>query len=165
LTPWRSGNWQKWQSGGANLKEPLRSGRGWRAIRDAAARPGLKSDKVHAEHTRSDFRSLVGRVSDLYTAALATAARMNLRFDHDNGRFEAVSAFPCLFFGKRDFTARSSNAIARQNCFGLILVNLHQCSVASSVRLLKNQPVLEFYSSQNIEVYSEPDGLSKERAE
>jgi len=56
----------------------------------------------------------------------APAASVNLCFDHDNRRLQAICAFARLFFGEGDFAARSSNAIASQNCFGLILVNLHQ---------------------------------------
>ena len=53
------------------------------ALDGAAAGAGLRGDKIHAEHVRSDVRGFIRRVSELDAAGFAAAAGMNLRFHND----------------------------------------------------------------------------------
>ena len=119
---------------------------------DAAAGAGLDGDQVHAQHVAGDVGGFVGGMRELDAAGLAAAAGMDLRLYDNDGRFQAMRAFAGLFLREGNFAARDSDAVAGENRFGLILVNLHR--VSWSVWLGSGQPVLEFFDSQNTEVYS-----------
>ena len=54
------------------------------ALDDAAAGAGLHGDEIHAEHVAGDVGGFVGRARELYAAAFAAAAGVNLRFDDDD---------------------------------------------------------------------------------
>ena len=43
------------------------------------------SDQLHAQHFAGQISSFVHGFGDLYTAALAAASGVDLRFDHDSG--------------------------------------------------------------------------------
>ena len=83
------------------------------------------------EHVAGDVRGFVGRMGELYAAGFAAPTRMNLRFHDDDGRAEPLRGRARLFLGESDFTAGSRDAVASQDRFGLIFVNLHRvpCSV------------------------------------
>ena len=90
------------------------------------AGPVCDGDQIHAEHVRSDFGGFVGRMRELHAARFAAAAGVNLRFHDDDVGLEPLRAFARFFLGEGDFAARSGDAVAREDSFGLVLVNLHQ---------------------------------------
>src|SRR5713101_964756 len=65
--------------------------------------------------------------------AIAAAAGMNLGLDYDHVGFQALRRFARFFLGVSDFAARSGHAVARENRFGLILVNLHRASISARI--------------------------------
>jgi hypothetical protein len=92
----------------------------------AAGGAGLHRDEIDAQHVRSDFRGFVGRVRELDAAGFAATASVNLRFDNDYVGFESGRAFAGFFLGKSHFATRSRDTVARENGFGLILMDLHR---------------------------------------
>src|ERR1044071_674665 len=68
----------------------------------------------------------MGRFGELDAAALAAAARVNLRLYDDDTRAEPFGD-GCRFGSvENDFAARNRDAEAREDGLGLILVNLHR---------------------------------------
>ncbi len=65
-------------------------------------------------------------MGQLDAACFAAAACVNLRLDDDNIGLESVRPFAGLFFRESDLAARSGHAVASEDSFGLVLVNLHQ---------------------------------------
>ena len=63
---------------------------------------------------------------ELYAAAFAAAAGVDLRLDDDDVGLEALRGFAGFFLGEGHFAARSGDAVAREDRLGLILVNLHR---------------------------------------
>jgi hypothetical protein len=57
-----------------------------RPAHDSAFRAGLVRDQFHAQHLSGEVSGFVHRLGDLYATALAAAAGVNLRLDHDAGR-------------------------------------------------------------------------------
>jgi hypothetical protein len=58
-------------------------------------------------------------------AGFAAATGVDLRFDDDDGGAEALSGGAGFFLAEGDFAARSRDAVASENRFRLIFVNLH----------------------------------------
>ena len=108
-----------------------------------------------------DIRGFVRGTSELDAAGFAAAARVDLGFNDHDGRLQTMRRFAGLFLGEGHLTAGSGNAVAREDGFGLILVNLHRgpCSVWPK----SGQPVLEFAHLQNTEVYSEGQSGARTR--
>ena len=107
------------------------------------------SDQLHPEHVAGKIGGFVGRARQLDAAAFAAATGMDLRFDdYDRGmRPKAVGRLARFILGEDNFAAGSSNAIAGEDRFGLVFVNLHRGSVfrstlkqSASIRIL---PALE----------------------
>ncbi len=69
---------------------------------------------------------LVGRLGELDAAALAAAAGVNLRLDDDDAAAEAPRDLAGFGGVERDLAARHRHAVARENRFGLILVDFHE---------------------------------------
>src|ERR1700733_10724384 len=95
------------------------------ALDDAPAGTGLHSDEIHAEHGAGDFGGFVGRMRELYAAGFAAATGMDLRFDDHDRSAQALGGGAGFFLAEGDFAAWSGDAIASENRFRLIFVNLH----------------------------------------
>ena len=95
------------------------------AADDAAFGAGLVRDEGHADHVSRELDGLVRALRQLDAAALAAAARMNLRLDDDHRAAEALGDLAGFGGVGRDFAARHGHAVARQNRFCLILVDFH----------------------------------------
>ena len=95
------------------------------ALDDASAGAGLHGDEIHAEHGAGDVGGFVGRVREFDAAGFTAATGVNLRFDDDDGSAEALSGGAGFFLAEGDFAARSRDAVAGENRFRLIFVNLH----------------------------------------
>ena len=115
------------------------------ALDDAASGTSLRSYELHAEHVAGDVGGFVGGVRQLDAAGFAAPTGVNLRlYDDDVGvRSQAVRGLARFFLAESDFTAWSRDAVTRQNCLRLILVNLHRGSVfrsslkqSASIRIL-----------------------------
>src|SRR6266704_2801849 len=115
------------------------------ALDDAAGGAGLRSDQLHAENVAGEIGGLVGGTRQLHAACFAAAACVNLGFNDDDSdvRPQTVRRFARFFSGEDDFTARSGDAVARQDRLGLVFMNLHRGFVfrlslkqSASVRIL-----------------------------
>jgi hypothetical protein len=95
------------------------------ALDDAAAGAGLHGDEIHAEHGAGDFGGFVGGMRELDATGFASAAGVDLRFDDDDGSAKALGGGAGFFLAESDFAAGSRDAIASENRFRLIFVNLH----------------------------------------
>ena len=98
------------------------------AAHHAPFRPRLVGDQRHAEHLPCQLAGLFHRLGDLDAAALAAAAGVDLRLHHHHLR--AVVHQPArdalgFLDGGGHLAARHRDAILRQNCFCLVLVNFH----------------------------------------
>ena len=74
---------------------------------------------------RASFSASSGDSRELDAAALAAAAGVNLRLDDDDAAAEAAGDVAGFAGVERDFAARHGHAVAREDRFGLILVNFH----------------------------------------
>ena len=122
------------------------------ALDDTACGTSLHGDEIHAEHVAGDFGGLVGGVGELDATGFPAAAGVDLGFDDNDGGVQPLGGFACFFLGEGDFSAGCGDAIARQDRFGLVLVDLH-LSVGSVWPKESGQPMLEFVQLQNTEVY------------
>ena len=102
------------------------------ALHDAAGGAGLRRDELHAQDVAGDVGGLVGGARELDAAGFSAATGVDLRFHDANTRLQALRGFASFFLGESNFAARGSHTIARQNCLGLILMNLHRGSVIRS---------------------------------
>jgi hypothetical protein len=68
-------------------------------------------DERHAEHLLGELLRFVGRLGELDAAALAAAARMDLRLHDDDAATEAAGDLAGFRGGKRHFTARHGHAV------------------------------------------------------
>ena len=82
-------------------------------------------DEHHAEHLGRDLFCFLGRFGELYAAAFAAAAGVDLRFDDDDVGAKLACRRFGLFGCARDDAARNGNAVLFQNGFTLIFVNFH----------------------------------------
>lgn len=62
---------------------------------------------------------------DLDTARLAAAARMDLRFDNDNGGAQLLCVCDCFVDSECRQTVRYVDTELPQNLLGLVLMNVH----------------------------------------
>jgi hypothetical protein len=92
---------------------------------DAPFGAGLMRDERHADHRGRELDGILGALRQLDTAALAAAARVDLRLDDNHGA--AQTAGDVVGFSRRggDFAARHGDAVTRKNGLGLILVDFH----------------------------------------
>ena len=87
---------------------------------------GLIGDQRLAEQLARDRLGLGARLGELDAAGLAAAAGVNLRLDDRNGSAEALGDVVNFFGCERHFPAGDRHAVFREDCFGLVLVNLHE---------------------------------------
>src|SRR5262249_1711243 len=92
---------------------------------DAPFRTGLVRDERHAEHVRRDLLRVLRRSRELDAAALAAAARMNLRLHDDDRSAETPRDVGGLRRAEPDLAARHRHAMLRENRFRLVLVDFH----------------------------------------
>ena len=76
--------------------------------------------------SRGELLGLVGRLGELDAAALAAAAGVDLRLDDDDAAAEPRGDLAGLGGVERDLAARHGHAVAREDRFGLILVDFHE---------------------------------------
>jgi hypothetical protein len=79
---------------------------------------------IHAQHTLCRVACLFWRIAELNAASFAATPDVDLCLD-DNGYAEFAGDSLGLFGGLGDTPRLDRNAIARQNIFRLVLVNLH----------------------------------------
>src|SRR6267154_1926290 len=97
-------------------------------MHDAAFRSCLMRHQLHAQHFAGEFARLFHRLGDFYAAALAASAGMDLRLDYYSRRARTQNFFcGCLslFASGGHHTPRHGDAVLLQDCFSLILVNVH----------------------------------------
>ena len=82
-------------------------------------------DKHLAEKFLCVGADFIHVLCDLDTARLAAAARMDLRFDNDNGGAQLLCVCDCLVDGERRQTVRYVDTELPQNLLGLVLMNIH----------------------------------------
>jgi hypothetical protein len=64
-------------------------------------------------------------VCEFYAAGFAAATSVNLRFDDDDGSAQALGSGAGFVLAEGDFAAGSGDAVAGEDRFRLIFVNLH----------------------------------------
>jgi hypothetical protein len=84
-----------------------------------------------------EIGGFVSRTGELNATGFAAATCVNLRFDDADVGFEALGGFACFFFGEGNFTAGSGDAVAREDRFGLVFVNLHLVSMSDLAVVVK----------------------------
>ena len=88
-------------------------------------RSGLVGDERHPEHFLRDLLGLFRGLHDLDAAALAAAAGVDLRLDHD-GRSETARDGGRVGGREHDFPSRHGHAVFRKDGLGLVLVDFHR---------------------------------------
>ena len=94
-------------------------------LHQAARFAGLARDEGHADHLARERLGFVPRLGELHAAALAAAARVDLRLDDDQAAAKAAGDLARFDRRERHFPARHGNAVTREDRFGLVLVNSH----------------------------------------
>ncbi len=89
-------------------------------------RAGLVGDQLHAENSFCVDLDGVEPLGHLHPAALAAAARVNLRLDNRHGAAEALGDLNGVLRRHRHLASRHRDAVLRQDRLGLIFVNLHR---------------------------------------
>ena len=90
------------------------------------------SDELHAENVFGVLFCLRDVLGDLYAAAFAASARMDLRLHHYAGRAareEALADLNCFIESVGNLAPRNGYAILRENVFCLVFVNFHKKSI------------------------------------
>jgi hypothetical protein len=82
-------------------------------------------DELHPEHFGSDLFRFRRGLGELYAAAFAATARVDLSFYNDDVRAELACGCFRLIGRPRDDAAGNRDTIFLQNSFALILVNFH----------------------------------------
>ena len=88
--------------------------------------------QLHAKDLLGVLLGLVARFGQLDPTALATAASVDLRLDHHHavaGSEQLLRRGIGLLEGNGHLPVGHTDAVASKNLFGLILVNLHACSM------------------------------------
>ena len=80
-----------------------------------AFRAGLVRDERHADHLFRQALGFVGRFRQLDAAALAAAARMDLRLHDDDAGAEPLGDGRGIMSGGGDFAARNGHAESRED--------------------------------------------------
>ena len=91
----------------------------------------MRSNQLHAKNVAGNIGGFLCGTRQLYAAAFAAAARVDLRLDHANVGFQTLRGLQCFFLGESDLAAGSGDAITREYCFGLVLVDFHEGFCAS----------------------------------
>ena len=98
---------------------------------NSSGRPGLRGNQGHPENVARNLGGFLGGTRQLDAAAFAAAAGVDLRLDNTNVGFQALRGLQCFFLGESDFAAGSGDAITREYCLGLVLVDFHEGFCAS----------------------------------
>src|SRR5262249_32049005 len=115
----------------------------------------------HQVHTQNMFRvcgGFIGRARQLYAAAFASSTRMNLRLHHHHRRTQPLRHGARLVLLENHFSPRHRYAIFRQNCLGLIFVDLHSCSIGFPKLILNSASI---YARKSALVYLEHRGRAR----
>src|SRR5262249_48344826 len=91
----------------------------------AAFRTRLGRDQIHSDHLLRQVVNIFRRAREFDAAALAAAARVDLRFD-DHGQSQLFGGLFGLADRTRDPAARDLDLETAQQFLTLILVNLHR---------------------------------------
>jgi hypothetical protein len=113
-----------------------------------ADRPGLVRHQLHAEDLAGKLADFVQRLGDLDTSAFATAARVNLGFDHPEIASQGFGCLDRFIDGLTEHPARNGNAEFLQELLTLIFVNFHALSLLE-LRLRSVTNVTKPRSRQN----------------
>ena len=95
------------------------------AAHDPALGPGLRCDERLAEHAVGLGMQLLQRLHQLDAAALAAAAGMDLRLDHEGLAAEGAGMRCGLLRCLGDATFSHRRSISMQQGLGLVFVNVH----------------------------------------
>ena len=87
---------------------------------------GLIGDERLAEQLARDRLGFGAGLGELDAAGLAAAAGMNLRLDDRDRSAEPLGDVVNFFGCERHFPAGDRHAVLGKDCFGLVLVNLHE---------------------------------------
>ena len=90
-----------------------------------AFRAGLVRDQLHAHDLVRVILHLLERFRDLHAAALAAAARMNLRLDDPDRTTELLGGLHGFIDAHARNAARNGNAVLPQDFFTLVLMDFH----------------------------------------
>src|SRR5262249_49299323 len=93
---------------------------------------GLRRDELHAEDLAHRIARGVLSPGDFDTAALAAAAGVDLRLDHDHGAIEPADGGVGLLDGHRGDARGHGHAVLPQDVFALVFVNFHSLSASTS---------------------------------
>jgi hypothetical protein len=110
-----------------------------------AFRAGLVRDQLHTQHAAGDLAGFFGGVGDLHPAALAAPAGVDLRLHHHRLRAGSEQVFGGVlrrFAGGHHLAAGHRDAILRQDCFRLVLVNFHGRGIRTKCFLSRLLPVI-----------------------
>jgi arylsulfatase A-like enzyme len=91
-----------------------------------AQRAGLVRLELHAQDVAGARLDLVDRLGHLHAAALAAAARMDLRLDHPHRATELLCRLDGLLHRESRNAARDRHAKLAQDFLGLVFVNFHE---------------------------------------
>jgi hypothetical protein len=75
------------------------------------------------------IQSFIGRFGEFHAAGFASAAGMDLGFDHDNMSAQALGDGAGFIFFHYHFAARDRHAKFGEDRFGLVFVDLHAGSI------------------------------------
>jgi hypothetical protein len=99
---------------------------------------GLRRLEHHADHLGRPIAGLLGAAHDLDAAALTAATSVDLGLDHHHAAAlaagEALGDLVRLLGVERHAGRGDGHAVALQDLFGLILVNLHEAPYARRLR-------------------------------
>jgi hypothetical protein len=94
-------------------------------MNDAAFFASLRSDQLHSEDVLGVGSNFIRRLRQLHAASFSTPAGVNLSFDYDYRSAQPLRGCACFVFFVNHFAARNWHAKFREDCLGLILMNLH----------------------------------------
>ena len=92
---------------------------------DAPFGTGLVRDERHADHRARQLLRVLRRLRELDAAALAAAARVDLRLHDDNAGAEALGDVDGICGSEGHLAAGHGHAVSRKDRFRLVLVDFH----------------------------------------
>ena len=94
-------------------------------LHQAARFAGLSRDEGHADHLARKRLGFVPRLGELHAAALAAAARVDLRLDDDRAATKAAGDLAGFDRRERHLSSRHGNPVTREDRFRLVFVYSH----------------------------------------